>query len=359
MSTVENYGVLFPTAVVGSMPRPDAVRELVLRDEPPLNETEQKSLDSAVRNVIALQEHAGLDVITDGEWRRASYIGVIAELAHGFELGTNPADGRPWTIVVDRLAPTGTGFIAAEARFLKSSTEARIKATLPSPALLGERMWNPDRSAAAYPDRRDFVRDCVPILRREVQLLRDEGVDIIQIDDPHLCLLVDPDVRATYDDPDEEAAFAVEMVNDIVSGIEGARFAVYLCRRAGARVRGEACHKGGYGPILRFLNQLQVQHLTMEFTSPGAGDVEVFGGLREDLEIGLGCLGVHPGEVDAQETIVGRVEQAMEYLPKERIVLNPDCGFAPGSAAQVDIGEVEAKLANMVRAARVLRERHG
>ena len=105
MSTRENYGVLFPTSVVGSMPRPDFVREVVLgeRSRPPA--LQAQSMDAAVAYVVALQEEAGLDIVTDGEWRRASYIGVIAELAHGFEVGRNPADGRPWTIVVDELAP--------------------------------------------------------------------------------------------------------------------------------------------------------------------------------------------------------------------------------------------------------------
>ncbi|MDP7572593.1 MAG: 3-methyl-2-oxobutanoate hydroxymethyltransferase, partial [Myxococcota bacterium] len=75
--------------------------------------------DEIRRDAVALQENAGIDILTDGEWRRASYIGVIAQLAHGFELGTNPADGRPWTIVVDKLAPRNPGFIAAEVRYLK------------------------------------------------------------------------------------------------------------------------------------------------------------------------------------------------------------------------------------------------
>ena len=49
-----------------------------------------RELQAAVRYAVAMQEHAGLDVLTDGEWGRKSYIGVIAELAHGFELGTFP-----------------------------------------------------------------------------------------------------------------------------------------------------------------------------------------------------------------------------------------------------------------------------
>src|SRR5205814_624515 len=128
---------LFPTSVVGSMPRSDFVRDLINEDNPD-PEAYTREMDAAVRYVVALQEHAGLDVVTDGEWRRKSYIGVIAELAHGFQLGHAP-DGRPWTIVVDRLSPKTPGFIAQEIEFVSGITKRVIKATLPSPALLGER----------------------------------------------------------------------------------------------------------------------------------------------------------------------------------------------------------------------------
>src|ERR1044072_6134641 len=123
------------------MPRSQFVLDLI-NDRPPLSpERYEKEMDAAVRYIVALQEHAGLDVLTDGEWRRKSYIGVIAELAHGFELGYNPQDGRPWTIVVDKLAPKRPGFIAQEIAFLKRITSRQIKATLPAPALLGARLW--------------------------------------------------------------------------------------------------------------------------------------------------------------------------------------------------------------------------
>ena len=343
---------LFPTSVVGSLPRPDAVRALLGQD----NSSGQ--LDAAIRDAVALQENAGIDILTDGEWRRASYIGVIAELAYGFELGTNPADGRPWTIVVDKLTPKHPGFIAAEVRYLKTITDRLIKATLPAPALLGERMWSADKSSAAYPTREAFVADCVPILRREVELLREEGVAVVQIDDPHLCLFVDPVVRAKYDNADHAADFSVDMVNQVFEGFDDIKLAVHLCRRAGARARGEATHAGGYTPILSQLNRLKVNHLTMEFTTPAAGDMAVFKDLREDLEIGLGCVSCDPGQIDSPDEIVARVEAALQFLDPARITLNPDCGFAPGSAAKVSLDEVATKLKNEVEAARRLREKH-
>lgn len=338
------------------MPRSTFVQDLI-NDKPPLpSECYEAKMDAAVRYIVAVQEHAGLDVVTDGEWRRKSYIGVIAELAHGFELTYNPEDGRPWTVVVDELTPRQPGFIAREISFLKGITSRKIKATLPAPALLGERMWHPEKSAKAYPTRDDFVRACVPILRRELELIRQAGADIIQIDDPHLCLFVDPEVRAQYPDANAAADFAVDMVNAVVDGCGNVTLAVHLCRRAGARARGEAQFHGGYGPIINQLNRLQVQHLTMEFTAPGAGDMAVFKTLREDFEIGLGCVSVTPGQIDSPDTIAARVRQATNFLAPERIVLNPDCGFAPGSGAAVSIDEAYRKLCNEVAAARMLSE---
>jgi 5-methyltetrahydropteroyltriglutamate--homocysteine methyltransferase len=350
--------VLFPTSVIGSLPRPQFVRELIADDCPLSDDEYERLMGNAIRAAVALQETAGLDVITDGEWWRKSYIGVIAELAHGFELSQNPADGRPWTVVVDKLSPKQPGFIAKEIKFLKQLTKRNLKATVPAPALLGERMWDPQKSKKAYPKRDDFVRDCVPILRREVELLRDEGVSIVQVDDPHLCLFVDEHVRSQYDDAERASDFAVDMDNQVVDGVKGVKLAVHLCRRAGARARGEADHQGGYDPILKQLGRLKVDHITMEFTSPGAGDMSVFKRLPENVEIGLGCVSCQPGQIDSVEAIIGRVETALKHVAPERITLNPDCGFAPGSAAEVSLDEVYTKLKNEVEAARRLREKY-
>jgi 5-methyltetrahydropteroyltriglutamate--homocysteine methyltransferase len=350
--------ILFPTSVIGSLPRPQFVKDLIADDCPIHGDEYRRLMGDAIRAAVALQETAGLDVITDGEWWRKSYIGVIAELAHGFELSRNPADGRPWTVVVDKLSPKNPGFIAQEIKFLKGLTKKKLKATVPAPALLGERMWDPAKSAKAYPKREDFVRDCVPILRREVELLRDEGVSIVQVDDPHLCLFVDPQVRKQYDDADWASDFAVDMDNQVVDDIQGVKLAVHLCRRAGARARGEADHRGGYDPILNQLGRLKVDHITMEFTSPGAGDMSVFKRLPESVEIGLGCVSCQPGQIDSADVIVDRVEQALKHVSPARITLNPDCGFAPGSAAEVSLDEVYTKLKNEVAAARRLREKY-
>ena len=349
---------LFPASIIGSLPRPAGVRELVTGNRDREESGYRIEMETAIRDVVAMQEEAGLDVVSDGEWRRKSYIGVVAELAHGFELSRNPVDGSPWTIVVDRLSPREPGFIAREVAFLKTLTQRAIKTTLPAPALLGERMWDAEKSAAAYPTREDFIRDCVPILRQEVEILAQSGAAIIQIDDPHLCLFVDDRVRADYAHPDQAADFSVDMNNQLIDGIEGVTMAVHLCRRAGARARGEAQFEGGYETILPALKRLDVGHITMEFTTPGAGEMSVLAELPEHIELGLGCVSCQPGEIDTPETIVARVEQALQYIDPQRVTLNPDCGFAPGSAAQVSIDEVYLKLKHEVAAAQLLREKY-
>ena len=359
---VERCGTLFPTSVVGSLPRPEYVREIVADGR--RDEGWQRRIDAAVAHAVSLQEAAGLDVISDGEWRRASYIGVIAELANGFEL-SRTEDGRPWTVVTGEVSVRDQGVVAAEAEHLRSLTERLIKVALPSPALLAERMWDADLSLEAYGTPRAFAEAVAPILQREAELVVEAGADIVQVDDPHLCLLVDQEVPRpirgrTIGAPTRRPPFSVEMDNEVLVGIAGeAVRAVHLCRRAGARVRGEAYYSGGYGSILPALEQLDTDHLTLEFSNPGAGDVEVFEQLPEHLEIGLGCVSVHPGEIDDAGQIAERVEQAVEVIGAERIVLNPDCGFAPGSAARVDLDEVYRKLQYQAEAARRLREIYG
>jgi 5-methyltetrahydropteroyltriglutamate--homocysteine methyltransferase len=77
------------------------------------------------------------------------------------------------------------------------------------------------------------------------------------------------------------------------------------------------------------------------------------------VKIGLGCVDCRGEVIDAPETIVQRVEHAMEHVDKKRIVLAPDCGFAPGNAADIPVDEAYAKLRNMARAAAILRDKHG
>lgn len=337
------------------MPRPQFVRDLLDPERAPKDAvTLEKRLDAAVDFVVALQEQAGLDVVTDGEYRRRSYIGIIADVCDGFLLERR--EGLWWHTVTAPLRVSHPGLAAAEARYLRRRTDRRIKVALPSPYLLGTRMWDEKRSRDAYASRKLFMEALVPILRDEVLALRDAGADIVQIDDPHLCLFVDERIRRSYQDPEAEVALAVDLTNAVLGKITGIVRAIHLCRRNKGRAGWVA--EGGYDPILPALMRLDVDEYVLEFTIPVAGELTVLKELPENRTIGLGCVDCRGAIVDSVETIVDRVEHALRYLDAGRLELNPDCGFAPGNAAEIPIDEAYAKLVNEVEAARRLRERY-
>ncbi|MBI2444289.1 MAG: cobalamin-independent methionine synthase II family protein [Candidatus Magasanikbacteria bacterium] len=341
---------LFPASIVGSLPRPLFVQDIILNQGDPWS----PEMDNAVRYALALQESAGLDIVSDGEWRRKSYLEPIAQVASGIAHWFK--DGQSWHTIVTPLQQVNPGWFAREAKFLKQHTGRQIKVCLPSPYLLGERLWDSERSRQAYPTRAEFRAALVPILRAEIKLLAEAGADIIQIDDPHICLFVDSAVRAKYPDPEAELAEACRLVNATVEGITGATTALHLCRRNKGR-RGWI-GEGGYEPIIPALANLRVNQLVMEYSIPVAGDLRALRLLPQRFTVGLGCVDCRFAHIDTPEEIVARVQRALRYVPAERIILNPDCGFAPGSQAEVPLDEAYQKLKNEARAAEILRAQY-
>ena len=354
---MDNY--LFPTTVIGSMPRPKYIKDLVESQSTGQSTQDfHRIIEKAVPYIIQMQDFAGIDILSDGEWRRKSYIGIIADICSGFDLNIRDVDGerQTWHTVTSKTKVHNPGQFAREAAFLKSHTNRQIKVALPSPYLIGERMWDQNQSSSAYPTKRDFIESLIPILRAELIALRDEGATIAQFDDPHLCLFVDPKVRAQFEEGDSEAAYIVDALNRITDGIDGIKLALHLCRRNKGRLGWVG--EGGYAPILSVLNDLQFDIIMFEFAIPVAGDKRVLIDLSERFKIGLGCVDCRNSHIDTPEEIAARVRQALKYVAPERIILHPDCGFAPGSAADIPIDEAYQKLKNEVLAAEILRSEY-
>jgi 5-methyltetrahydropteroyltriglutamate--homocysteine methyltransferase len=351
---------LFPTTVVGSMPRPQLLKDLFedFHQGRVADAERQRLLDESVPYAIALQEGAGVDVVSDGEWRRFSYVAVICDIASGFvrEHSGEGREGRYWHTVTGPVAPVHPGLLAEDAKFALAHSSHPIKVAMPSPYLLSVRMWDEQRSKGAYATREEFARALVPILRQELALLRDAGVHTVQIDDPHLCLFVDREVRAKYANPDAEAMHCVELINAVVEGVSGVNTAVHLCRRN--KGRQGWIGEGSYEAIMEPLKALRVNQLMMEFTIPAAGDTRCLADLPSRMNVGLGCVDCRGETIDTPEQIVQRVEKALDHIDARRIALTPDCGFAPGNAAEIPVDEAYAKLKNMAIAARMLREKH-
>src|SRR5437870_129042 len=204
---------LFPTTVVGSMPRPQYVKDLLAAGSRTGAHDAgwQRRMNDAVRFSIGMQEQAGIDIVSDGEWRRETYVDVVAEITNGFQWIKRETFAYH-QVVTERLTPRRPGVVAEEAQFLRDNTDRHVKICLPSPYLIGQRMWMPEHSQGAYPTREAFCEALVPALRRELLAIRDVGVDVIQLDEPHLGVLVDPEVRARFADPEGEMTRAVDWI---------------------------------------------------------------------------------------------------------------------------------------------------
>ncbi len=348
----------FAAGVVGSLPRPEHVKNM-LPDIPGAESViaaGSLAMDTAVRYAINMQEMAGLDLVSDGEWRRHAYTHVIADIVDGFTADNRESPHRWGISVTSPMEIKRSGLIAKEAQFLVESTTKATKVCIPSPYLLGVRLWEKTLSSAAYPTRDEFIEALVPILRNELIAVQSTGVTIVQIDEPHLCVLVDENYRGLFDDPMYEMEFAVDKINQLIDGIENVMFSLHLCRRNWGRQGWGA--EGGYEPILDAINKINVDQYVMEFSIPAAGDYSILKNLREDSLIGLGAVDCRFEDIESPETIVARVEEAMKYVDRDRLSINPDCGFSPGMQTYMSIDEPYLKLKNESLAAHILRNKY-
>ena len=235
-------------------------------------------MEAAVRYVVAMQEHAGA--------RRHHRRRMVAQVLHRRHRRTGarirarhyPDGPRPWTVVVDKLAPKQPGFIAREVTFLKThhhNAQDQGHAAVARAARRAHVGPQKVRQGLSEARRLRARLRADPAARAGTRARGRRRHRADRRSRTCACSSI-PRCAASYDDPDAAADFAVDMVNEVVEGISGVKLAVHLCRRAGARARGEARFQGGYDPIIKQLNRLKVHHLTMEFTAPAAGDMAVF-----------------------------------------------------------------------------------
>jgi 5-methyltetrahydropteroyltriglutamate--homocysteine methyltransferase len=356
---------LFPTTVIGSLPRPAWLLDVLqdyLAGRIGRRQWDQ-ACDRAIPFAVALQETAGIDVITDGEWRREGYFQVFYERVEGFQPDLIPGRTRRWPAAVAPLRRREP-IVADGVAFLRRHTGRVVKVTLPSAYVILRRFYSPEHSAAAYPSRAHFLQAVEDVLLEEAGDVLAAGADCVQFDDPMLGYFVDARYReqrsghwgtGQFSDVDGELRLGVDSVNRLARPLRerGAYVVLHVCR---GNIERRSDAAGDFGPIWPALCRAEVDELALEFAMPGAGGMAVLAGLPSQLRLGLGCLDVRCAEVETPETIAGRVRQALRYVPAPRISLNPDCGFAPSGNNPIPLDEPYAKLKALARAAAQLRQ---
>lgn len=355
-----------PTAVIGSLPRPawllDLLEEYVAGRLPRADW--ERACDKAVPFAVALQETAGIDIISDGEWRREGYFQVFYERVAGFQPDLIPGRTRRWPAVVAPLRRQAP-IVADGAAFLRKQTSHAIKISLPSPYVVLRRFYSPEHSASAYPTREEFLHAVENILLEEAREVLAAGADCIQLDDPMLGYFVDPKYReqrsehwgtGQFADVEQELRLAIDSVNRVSRPLRqaGGYVVLHVCRGNIDRTSDAA---GDFSIIWSALCQADVDELALEFAMPQAGALDVLARFPDKLRLGFGCLDVRCAEIEPPERIVARVQAALRYLPAERLTLTPDCGFAPSGVNPIPLDEPYAKLKSLAEAARRLRTR--
>ena len=371
---------LLPVTTVGSWPRPqELLRAQRLKHTGRISaEAFERQADVAVLEVLRLQEQAGVDIVTDGEQRRDNFYSFVAEKLAGTQLMTLlemldvVEDKASFERVLQTLDvpaysirnPTCVGRLERrqplavdELRFLKRHTDKPIKIPLPGPYILTRAMFVPEVTRQVYPTKEDLAEDVVRILGDEMEELVAEGVDFIQLDEPVLTELVFTQGQprtfmcaalATRNDPSEELAFAVGLINRVLERVKGVRTGLHICR--GNWSQNEATLlRGSYHPLAPYLERIHVQQLVLEYATERAGNLLTFAG----KELGLGVVNPRTETIESPETIRAAIAQALQLYPADRVFLNPDCGFGTFSNRPVNSSEIAfKKLKAIVEAAR-------
>jgi 5-methyltetrahydropteroyltriglutamate--homocysteine methyltransferase len=346
--------------VVGSLLRPPflvearAAREAGRLDAAAFKRAEDRAVDEAV----ALQEAAGLAVVTDGELRRYAFFGHLIEALDGFdklggwaipfhnEAGERLVFKRP--VVVDKLR-WRRSMCTEELVYLRARTDRPTKVTLIS-SQQAAAYYDPEKSTGAYPTRDAYLADIVDLTRREVEELVRLGCTYIQIDAPQYAALLDPELREGYrqrgSDPDRLIDRCIEMDNAVIGHHPDVTFGLHICR---GNNQSMFYASGGYEPIARVFSRSRFQRFLLEYDDQRSGGFEPLRAMPDDRTVVLGLVTTKSPRLETVAELRARIDEASHIVPLERLALSPQCGFASTMEGnRITPAEQEAKLRRVV-----------
>ena len=332
----------FKTTVVGSMPKPDWLMENL-----PLNtkgkqvhgkgatwqfegETLEQALDDATRLTVHDQIVAGIDIISDGEQRRTSYLTYITQKLTGFDYD-NLAE--KWTRNGRRLAEVGrcvgpikrtNSLLSRDLEFLKSQTELPVKITLPGPMTVVDSTYDEH-----YGDEISMAMDVAAALNEEALNLEKLGASVIQFDEP---------VFSRY--PDKVREWGIEALDRCLLGISKSKTAAHICYSYPMPGVPRPI-VDSYPVILKALENSKIDELALEFEASKL-DPELLR-LCPSKTIMFGCIDNGTHEIENATDVAQKLLAAAKHIPAEQIQAAPDCGLLP-----LPLGIAREKLKAMV-----------
>ncbi|MDB5509915.1 MAG: methionine synthase vitamin-B12 independent [Hyphomicrobiales bacterium] len=355
----------FRAEIVGSYLRPAAIKDAraSFRDGA-IDAGELRRIeDEEIRKIVAFQEEVGLQVATDGEFRRSTYsenfttnglTGVKSE--HVGAGDWTYSDGKGGTraarvpVVMSPIRWAGSTN-AKDFAFLKSvATKATPKITLPGPCYIHYRSGRANISRDVYPSLEDFWSDLAAAYHAEMQDLYDAGCRYLQLDETSLAKLGDPKIQHALETRGDNWRDLVETYTDALNAVvagapSGMTVAMHLCRGNQA---GHWQASGGYDLVAeRLFKKVRIGTYLMEFDTPRAGNFEPLRHLPSDKTVVLGLVSTKTPSLEDKDVVRSRLKEAGDIVPLDQLCLSPQCGFAssvPGNPLTFDDQRAKLKL---------------
>src|SRR5574341_618479 len=328
---------------VGSLLRPPELKKAredfkqngISREQ--LAEVENRSIGKAV----AMQEAAGLESITDGEYRRAfwhvdfltGFDGIVStqgQYALKFH-GEGGAESETRSMMVVNSKVRRTRPVAVDHfRFLKQATKKTAKLCIPAPTYLHMRGGRKVVNQAAYPDVEEFWSDITKAYREEIADLAAAGCTYLQIDDVSFACLCDQNIRAQVKRDGEDPALLPSGYAKIISGLIAGRpksmaVTMHTCRGNHASMW---MAEGAYDAVAEGIFQTEVDGFFLEYDTARAGGFAPLRFLPKGKKVVLGLISTKKPQLEDKNELRQRIEQASKYVGLENLCLSPQCGFA-------------------------------
>lgn len=369
-------GTQYRAEHVGSLLRPPELLQARKDQEQgriSLEELREAEDRAALAN-IELQRETGMQVFTDGEVRRNNWMADLMESLGGLtplegvptgegwhrDRGPDPAEGEThFTIMVatekvSRRVPLSR----IETDFLAKHAPGRFKATMIS-ASMGTMMWAAGASEKAYPTVDDLIDDLVRLQSEEIEELVGRGVTWIQLDSLGYMQLIDQGFSELLETRGTNIGGSLDrLVTNDNKLVRAARkknpevtVALHFCR---GNNRSAWAGRGGYEPVAeRFFGEVDVDRFLLEYESERAGGFEPLRFVPKGKTVVLGLVSSKEPQLESQDELRRRIDEASKYVPLENLALSPQCGFAstaPGNLLTPD--EQRRKLELVVDTAR-------
>ena len=301
--------------------------------------------DAAIRRVVRLQEEAGLEGVTDGEFRRGSWhmdflyrIGGVGKSERRLNIEFRNERG---TIAFSPTAHRVGGklrldetIFGEDFAYLKSvvAPGSTAKLTIPSPSMLHYRGGRAAIDESVYPDMDRFWADLAAVYAEEIRRLHALGCAYLQLDDTSLAYLNDPTQRAYVDSIGGDGAHQhlvnIRVINAALEGRPaGMTICTHMCR---GNFRSSWMAEGGYDHVAEALfGGLDVDGFFLEYDDERSGGFAPLRFLPKGKKrVVLGLVTSKRAALEGKDALKRRIEEAAKYVPLEQLCLSPQCGFS-------------------------------